>query len=430
MANTQAFRGALQRIQFNETTANAITAQGFRTPEEFAQLSETEIDNMVKHVVKMYPRDAKSKEEQVIFPYRSVQKLKGLRYWVQVRRRLGQLPDSESFTDDQAEEMLTRKQELERIKKSLADAEPKKPKVLNELTKQWPTWWESWDAYMSQLRGEADIPLQYIYRTDKEVSDAVRTASYDSMDERYMATTVLEGDHFKVDNVRVFDELKELTMEGAGWSFIKRFDRSKNGREAVLTLKTQAEGQSAKATRKQRAYAMISSARYSGPRQTFRFADYINIHQRAHNELHLLEEPVAETKKVTDFLNGIRDPKLASVKLNILGNKEQMENFAECQQYLSTVVANVGNMVTAERQLAAVETGGSDGDRKGPYTPDGKLFLGRYSLKQWKELSSETKTRVQEGRKALKDGDSSGGKRAISEVETDKAEKKKKKPKK
>ena len=32
----------------------------------------------------------------------------------------------------------------------------------------------------------------------------------------------------------------------------------------------------------------------------------MNIHQEAHNELLDLEEPVPETKKVTDFLKGIQ----------------------------------------------------------------------------------------------------------------------------
>jgi hypothetical protein len=63
-------------------------------------------------------------------------------------------------------------------------------------------------------------------------------------------------------------------------------------------LKSQAEGRSAIATRKAKAYAKFS------------FDQYVGRHQQAHNELLFLEEPVAEIKKVTDFLAGIRDPKL------------------------------------------------------------------------------------------------------------------------
>ncbi len=42
----------------------------------------------------------------------------------------------------------------------------------------------------------------------------------------------------------------------------------------------------------------------------FSFDQYVGRHQQGHNELMFLEEPVAETKKVTNFLAGICDPKL------------------------------------------------------------------------------------------------------------------------
>lgn len=36
----------------------------------------------------------------------------------------------------------------------------------------------------------------------------------------------------------------------------------------------------------------------------FTFASYVTLHQLAHNELLDLDEPVSESKKVTDFLKG------------------------------------------------------------------------------------------------------------------------------
>jgi hypothetical protein len=93
-------------------------------------------------------------------------------------------------------------------------------------------------------------------------------------------------------------------VDGPGWSFVRKFDKHKDGRGAVLALKTQAEGTSAKITRKQSAYASITSSAYHGPRKGFTFANYVTLHQAAHNELLDLDESVAETKKVSNFLRG------------------------------------------------------------------------------------------------------------------------------
>ncbi|KAI2501803.1 Reverse transcriptase (RNA-dependent DNA polymerase) [Fragilaria crotonensis] len=72
----------------------------------------------------------------------------------------------------------------------------------------------------------------------------------------FIATTALSGTHFEL-IIDAYDEFKPLVVDGPGWSFIKKFDKAKDGRGAVLALKTQAEGTSAKLTRKQAAYASI-----------------------------------------------------------------------------------------------------------------------------------------------------------------------------
>jgi hypothetical protein len=152
-------------------------------------------------------------------------------------------------------------------------------------------------------------------------------------------------------------------VDGPGWSFIKRFDKNKkDGRGAVLALKSQAEGTSAKLTRKQTAFASIASSTYLGPRKGFTFANYVTLHQSAHNELLDLDEPVSESKKVTDFLKGIRDSTLITGKSIVLGDPTKLGNFEECQQYLSTIVQNMAAQSKAEeRHVSSVATEDSGG---------------------------------------------------------------------
>ena len=77
-----------------------------------------------------------------------------------------------------------------------------------------------------------------------------RDAEYQFMQERLITITALNGTHFDLDNRTLYDEFKPLVVDGPGWSFIKKYDKSKDGRGVVLlALKSQAEGTSAKLTR-------------------------------------------------------------------------------------------------------------------------------------------------------------------------------------
>jgi hypothetical protein len=106
----------------------------------------------------------------------------------------------------------------------------------------------------------------------------------------------------------------------------------------LLALKKQAEGNSAKHTRKQ--YASLSNARYRGEQRNFAFSNYIQIHQDGHNELLELEEPVPKMKKVQDFLSGIMESCLQVGKDIVLGTPLYLQDFEECQQDLSALVSN------------------------------------------------------------------------------------------
>jgi hypothetical protein len=156
-----------------------------------------------------------------------------------------------------------------------------------------------------------------------------------------MVEMMLSGNHYKIDNARVYNDLKPLIVDGAGWAFIKKFDRGKIGRGALLALKKQAEGNSVKRTRKASAHTSLSNARYCGERRNFAFSNYVQIHQDGHNEVLELEESVPETKKVQDFLSSIMHSCLqVGNKDDVLGTPLYLQDFEECQQYLSTLVSN------------------------------------------------------------------------------------------
>ncbi|KAI2492727.1 hypothetical protein MHU86_21834 [Fragilaria crotonensis] len=161
-----------------------------------------------------------------------------------------------------------------------------------------------------------------------------------------------------------------LTVLRSWWSYIKKFERSQDGRKAYLALKTQCEGTASKITRKNKAYASIANASYSGSRRQYKFQDFINVHQTAHNEILDCDptEAVPESKKVADFLKGITDPKLESAVSVVLGDPKLLNNFQACQQYLSTTVENRATLERSkERNISGVKSDQLKewGDKKG-----------------------------------------------------------------
>ena len=110
------------------------------------------------------------------------------------------------------------------------------------------------------------------------------------------------------------------------------------------------------------------------------------LHQAAHNKLLDLDEPVAESKKVSNFLKGIHDPTLIMAKSVILGNSAKLDDFEECQQYISTIVSNLSNQAKAEHHVAFISTDGSGGG-----SLVDKIKGGTYTDEQFCSLSPEEK---------------------------------------
>jgi hypothetical protein len=396
-AAATAFRNALTRIGINAATRAAIAENGFVTVQDLVSIQDKDLDKLPKHL-EAWRIPGAAANAQVRIPFLSLTKLKALRYWVLAQRCIGvEFPNVNDFTNAAIEETLARMKADSDYKLATEDTDIRKPEKLTDLAK-WTKFWELLTTYLGRVKGAALTPLSYLVREHEEVTPEYFDATYPSVQERLIATTAMNGTHFDLDNRTLYDEFKPLVVDGPGWSFIKKFDKTKDGRSAVLALKSQAEGTSAKLTRKQAAYASIASSAYLGPRKGFTFASYVTLHQSAHNELLDLDEPVSESKKVTDFLKGIRDPHLNTGKSIVLGDPVKLGDFEECQQYLSTIVQNMSAQTKSERQVSSAA---SEGGSRGSSLVD-RVKGGAYTDEQFRALSTEDKRRVQKYRDEAK----------------------------
>jgi hypothetical protein len=113
-----------------------------------------------------------------------------------------------------------------------------------------------------------------------------------------------------------------------------------------------------------------------------------------------LDEPIPETKKVTDFLAGITDSRLSNAKDLILGDPQKLQNFESCQQYLKTLVYNKTTQEKHERQVSGLgrQGNGSGKNRRlveGTPKPGG-VTARTYTHEEWSKLTTEEREKIKE----------------------------------
>ena len=150
--HTALFVDALVRIGFNTVTADAIVANGFSSIDILRSIEDTDIDALIRHIGRWReykpthsPRGAAITPApvQITLPFLSINKLKAMRYWVQVRTRQGLSTVASDCTSTEITNMTVRMKFIENINASHDSASPTKPKPLLSFS-NWRFWWESW----------------------------------------------------------------------------------------------------------------------------------------------------------------------------------------------------------------------------------------------------------------------------------------------
>jgi hypothetical protein len=267
---------ALQRCGFNAPTVQYLIGQGFATSSDLRLASKLDLNSIARGIARTPPCGAGN----VTMPFIAVRYLKGFRFWADERMRTGFDANPANFTAEDVPVFTAKCQEYQEQKEAAKDKDPSKPDSLKKLV-NWSLWNESFQKYLRQILSTAKIPLLYLAREEKETPVALDPADFGNPMEFLIEATVLEGHHYELDNPRFYRELKTFVVNSEGWSYIKKYERTQDGRKAYLALMAQCEGTASKITRKNKAYASIVNVTYSGLRRQCKFQDFINVHQTA-----------------------------------------------------------------------------------------------------------------------------------------------------
>ena len=113
--------------------------------------------------------------------------------------------------------------------------------------------------------------------------------------------------------------------------------KAKDGCQAFLSVQCQATGTATNTLKKETDINQLSTANYNG-HGCFTIQAYVHHHQEAHNILAYMDEPVTETKKVSDFMNVISNPTHAAGKMVVNDDTHKLSNFEAYQQYSCSLV--------------------------------------------------------------------------------------------
>ena len=366
---SKTFKELLVEWGVDDVMADAIIAQGITGTESLIKGNEKLVENVLKHM-RHYPPTL-GPGQKMFIPYQVQRNLEIMQFGAKFWFRANRIMPPEFFNDNILSSLERRMEELRLIRQRYKDMPPKKPDSLKSMDK-FKVFWDQWKAYMEACYGSADCPLSYVFRT-KEAPDASANWNNTSVDEISGKIFVLSGQHFNLDNTKVWEELYAVVRDGPGYTFIRAFERKKDGRAACMALVRQGEGEGATELRAQKAHRKLESLKWDGPRANWTWDKFIQQHQDAHEDLVENNEAIPETRKVTLLLAGITDKDLANSVDVAQPDVEERRNFDKSQLFLGQGLASkAADGKSAKRQISAIST-----DAEISAGPKSKRFKGK-----------------------------------------------------
>jgi hypothetical protein len=125
---------------------------------------------------------------------------------------------------------------LKDIKESIRLLAKSESDVLKFDTKDWAKWFKSIDNYFRRALGVRGVTLNWVDREDACPKAGLK---YPSIAAELKVTLLLEGTHFEEDSRAVYDVVASSTLGTSSYAYVMKFEKTRNGRLALLALKLQ-----------------------------------------------------------------------------------------------------------------------------------------------------------------------------------------------
>ena len=129
----------------------------------------------------------------------------------------------------------------------------------------WFDFKEALHAWALDMHGHSlDTPLAYLLRKDSYVRQATHDRDYNSLTAKLITmTSYYGGTHYARDNVILHEVLKCCTARGIGAMQVSKFEVTRDGRAAYLTIEQMAEGMAGVASIRKWYYELLEAVKYT-----------------------------------------------------------------------------------------------------------------------------------------------------------------------
>jgi hypothetical protein len=193
------------------------------------------------------------------------------RDWVRLRLARGLRAGATDFRRSQRQFMLDWRRESKDIRAAIKNASAE-PEVEKFNQKDWLKWYHSIDSYFRRTLGVRGVTVDWVYREQARPTPRV---VYPSIADELKATFVLTGTNFKEDSKTVYEAVARSTFNTPANSHVRRFEKQRDGRQAMLTLKVQFGGTSFNMSRSNTAHDFLERATFSGPKRGYTYLEHL-----------------------------------------------------------------------------------------------------------------------------------------------------------
>ena len=225
-------------------------------------------------------------------------------------------------------------------------------------------WFETVDEWAARTKGPSGFPLAYVLREQHAIPAEDEGWFEPSIDEDLFnrgqhPVPGTAAPHWRGDNTMVWNMLKQTIHPTKEFTWIKSFERAKNGNAAYWAMKHVMMGPGVTRAIRAEADKIIQNTKYDGKAKGFAFDKMVTALAQAFidSEIQWTEE-----RKVQKLLNAITDSSLIAAKHAIMASTTLRDSYQDSVNYLQELVAirDQHPGTSSLHTVAAIESSGDD----------------------------------------------------------------------
>ena len=219
-------------------------------------------------------------------------------------------------------------------------------------------WFESIENYFAAKAGPSGVPLSYVIRDDAGLPAEDPGFGVPDFDHEVATRGRHNGHFWENDNKTVWNDIKDAVHGTTAWSTIKRFARTKNGRDAFRALELTFMGNDVRLLLSRRADNVLNMAVYDGKSKNWTWEKHVDRLRNAFQDLEAAGNPHTPRMQVQKLNNSFQFLPLAHVPSLIDNDARYQADFERAQGFIKGQLASLRlkNASINKRTIAGLGT--------------------------------------------------------------------------